>query len=230
MTVSRRVLALISTLALSGETVGNRGGECLELLTGVPVHAEIAAKGIAHLVAAAARILTEHEDAALAAQLVHTRAVMACHGEDQVGAFDQLTRQEAGAVSREIEAPLEAHEIGAFGGGRAVPGTGAGRRHFDFETAFLEREQRRGERAAADVAGADEQDVLDHGARRPTARRSSCTLNVPSRTMCACGLVQSTTVEGGRFPSTPPSRTSNCPAATAGAKSRAMASAPGPGG
>src|SRR6266550_2939282 len=108
MTVSRRVLALISTLALSGETVGNRGGECLELLTGVPVHAEIAAKGIAHLVAATARILTEHENAALAAQLVHTRAVMTCHGEDQVGAFDQFARQEAGAVSREIEAPLEA--------------------------------------------------------------------------------------------------------------------------
>src|SRR5204863_9975998 len=152
--------------------------------------------------------------------------------EDQVGALHQLAGQQTGAVPGEIEAALQANEVSAFGSRSAVPGAGAGRRYRHLETALLERalEQRGGEWAAANVAGADEQDVLNHGARRPTARRSSCTLNVPSRTMCACGLVQSTTVEGGRFPSTPPSRTSNCPDATAGAKSRAMASAPGPGG
>src|SRR2546426_532499 len=115
MTVRRRVLALVSTLALSGEAVGPRGREGLELPAG-----------------------------------------------------------------------------------GAVPRTGARRRHRHFETALLERalEQRCGEWAAANVAGADEQDGLNHGASRPTARRSSCTLKVPSRTICACGLVQSTTVEG----------------------------------
>src|SRR5882762_7139529 len=117
MTVSRRVLALISTLALSGETVGNRGGECLELLTGVPVHAEVAAKRIAHLVAATARILTEHEDAALAAQLVDARAVMARHRQDQIRLLHQLACEQARAMSGEIETPLEAHEVGALGCG-----------------------------------------------------------------------------------------------------------------
>src|SRR5207247_2048379 len=162
MTVRRRVLALISTLALSGEAVSHRGREGLELLACVAIDAEVT----------------------------------------------------------------------ALGRRRAVPRTRAGRRHAHLETALLERalEQRAGEWAAANVAGADEQDVLDHGARRPTARRSSCTLNVPSRTICARGLVQSTTVEGGRFPNTPPSSTRSFPAATARAKSRAMASAPGPGG
>src|SRR6266571_6219057 len=158
--------------------------------------------------------------------------MMAGHGENQVGALDQLPRQEARAMAGEIQAALQANKVGAFGGRGAVPRTGARRRHRHFETALLERalEQRCGEWAAANVAGADEQDGLNHGASRPTARRSSCTLKVPSRTICACGLVQSTTVEGGRFPNTPPSSTRSLPAATAGAKSRAIASAPGPGG
>src|SRR5712671_5902269 len=82
MTVSKRVLALISTLALSSETIGHGGGECLELLAGIAVHAEIAAKGVAHLVTASARVLAQHEDPALAAQLVYARAMMAGHRED----------------------------------------------------------------------------------------------------------------------------------------------------
>src|SRR5437870_1923247 len=120
MTVSRRVLALISTLALSRESICHRGREGLELLAGVAIHTEIAAKGITDFVAAPARVLAQHEDSALTAQLVHAGAMMACHGEDQVGAFDQLTRQEACPMSREIEPPLEADEVGAFGRGRAI--------------------------------------------------------------------------------------------------------------
>src|SRR5712691_8733682 len=90
MTVSKRVLALISTLALSRESIGYRGRESLELLAGVAVDAEIAAKGIAHLVAAPPRVLAQHEDSTLAAQLVHARAMMSRHGQDQIGALDQL--------------------------------------------------------------------------------------------------------------------------------------------
>src|SRR5438552_4359754 len=232
MTVRRRVLALISTLALSGEAVSHRGREGLELLACVAIDAEVTAERIADLIAALAGVFAQHEHLALAAELVDTGAVMPGHREDQVGALHQLAGQQTGAVPGEIEAALQANEVSALGRRRAVPRTRAGRRHAHLETALLERalEQRASEWAAANVAGADEQDVLDHGARRPTARRSSCTLNVPSRTICARGLVQSTTVEGGRFPNTPPSSTRSFPAATAGAKSRAMASAPGPGG
>src|SRR6266550_7557466 len=232
MTMSNRVLALISTLALGHEPVGDGSREGLELLAGVAVDAEVAAERVAHLVAAAARVFAQDEYLALPAQLVHARAMMAGHREDQVRAFDQLAREQAGAMPRQVEPALEPHEVGAFGGRRAVPGAGAGRGNRDLDAALLQGalEQRRGERAAADVSGADEEDVLDHGASRPTARRSSATLSVPSRTISARGLVQSTTVDGGRFPRTPPSSTRSCPDWTAGAKSRAIASAPGPGG
>src|SRR2546422_2674129 len=129
MTVSRRVLALISTLALSRESICHRGREGLELLAGVAIHTEIAAKGITDFVAAPPHVLAQHEAWAVTAQLVHARAMMACHGEDQVGALDQLTRQEACPMPREIEAPLEADEVGAFGCGRAVPGSRSRRGH-----------------------------------------------------------------------------------------------------
>src|SRR5215510_8713108 len=90
MTVNRRVLALISTLALGHEPVGDRGGEGLELLAGVAIDAEIAAERIADLFAAPAGVLAEHEDAALAAELVDAGAVVARHGENEVHPLDQL--------------------------------------------------------------------------------------------------------------------------------------------
>src|SRR6185295_6786203 len=146
--------------------------------------------------------------------------------------FHELAREQPGAMAREIQPALETHEVGAFRRRRAVPGTRARRRDANVEAPLPQRalEQRRRERTAADIAGAYEQDVLRHGARRPTARRSSATLSVPSRTICASGRVQSTTVEGGRFPSTPPSSTSSFPASTCAAKSRAIAAGPAPGG
>src|SRR5438552_8787438 len=175
MTVRRRVLALISTLALSGEPVGHRGRKGLEFLAGVAVDAEVAAKRIADLIPAAARVFAQHEHLALAAQLVDACAMMPGHRENQVGALDQLARQQTRAMPREIEAPLQADEVRALRSGGAVPRARPGRCDRDLEGALLERalEQRGGERAAADVAGADEQHVLNHGARRPTARRSS---------------------------------------------------------
>src|SRR5262245_6589377 len=232
MTVSKRVLALISTLALSGQAVGDRLRECFELLSRIAIDREVAAERVADFVAALAGVFAEHEHLTVAPQLVHPRAMVARHRENQVRLLDQLAREQARAVPREIEAPFQSYEVRAFGRRRAIPGSRARRRHDDLEAAVLERalEQRGGERAAANVAGAHEQDVLNHGARRPTARRSSATLSVPSRTICASGRVQSTTVDGGRFPSTPPSSTSNVPARTAGAKSREIAAAPGPGG
>src|SRR6266576_4653497 len=232
MTVNSRVLALISTLALGGEPVRHGSGEALELLTGITVDAQIAAKRIADFVVAPAGVFAQDEHVSLTAQLVDAGAMMSRHGENQIRLLDQLAREQPGPVPGEIEAAFESDQIRPFRRRGAIPGARPGGRDRDLDAALLERalEQRGGERAAADVAGADEQHVLDHGARRPTARRSSLTLSVPSRTICARGLVQSTTVDGGRFPHTPPSRTSSWPFFTAGAKSRAMASAPGPGG
>ena len=50
----------------------------------------------------------------LAAQLVYARPVMARHGEDNVGLLDEVPREQAGPVTREIEPVLQGHEIGAF--------------------------------------------------------------------------------------------------------------------
>src|SRR5438477_3406556 len=232
MTARSRVLALISTLTFGGESFRDGGSERLELLAGIAVHFEVSTEGVTHFVATATNVLAKDEHVSLAAQLIDARPMVASHRQNQIGLLDELPREQAGAMTGQIEPTLEADEIGAFGGRRAVPGSRSRRRHFHVDPALLERalEERRGEWAAADVAGADKQDVLGHGARRPTARRSSLTLSVPSRTICARGRVQSTTVDGGRFPRTPPSSTSSVPDSTAGAKSRAMASAPGPGG
>src|SRR6185295_16520803 len=212
MMARSRVLAPISTLSLGGQALCRVPHERLELDARVAVDLEIAAERVADLgvIPVAPGVLAEHEDATLAAQLVHPGAVVARHREDQVGLLDELARQQAGAVRREIETALQAHEVGALGGGRPVPRARAGRCYLDsLDAAFLQRaqQQRLGERAATDVAGADEQhalDLFDHGARRPAARRSSPSVTAPSRTRRAPGCVQSTPVEGGRLPSTPP--------------------------
>src|SRR5438093_3854643 len=102
MTVRRRVLALISTLALSGEAVGHRGREGLELLAGVAIDAQVAAERIADLVAALAGVFAQDKDLPLAAELVDAGAMMPGHREDQVGALHQLAAQQAGTVTGEI--------------------------------------------------------------------------------------------------------------------------------
>src|SRR5437660_1861889 len=223
--------------ALGGKALDDRPDQTFQLDAGLAIHVEVAAEGVAHLglVALASGVFAEHEDAPFAAELVDARAVMAGHGEDQVGLLDQLPRQEPGAVTREIESPLEPHEVGALGRGGAVPRARSRRADVHaVQTLFSERalEQRGGERTAADVAGAHEEDLLDlrhQGARCPAARRSSAIGIAPSRITRGCGAVQSTTVDGGRFPNTPPSSTSSLPASTAVAKSRAIAAAPGAG-
>src|ERR1043166_5200305 len=99
----------------------------------------------------------------------------------------------------------------------------AARRELEpFAAALRERalEQRRRQRAAADVAGAHQQDAfrvrllgsIAYGASRPAARRSTASGSAPSRTSRGAGCVQSTTVDGGELPSTPPSSTSSVPA------------------
>src|SRR6266853_1493913 len=230
ITASRRVLALTSTRELFDDTIHGRLEERLELDARVAIHVEVAAEGVAHfgLVPLTAGILAQHEHVTFAAQLVHARSVVPRHREDQVGAVDQLARQEPRPVAREIEPPLESHEIGSLGHRGAVPGPGAGRGDRDPLDAALHEsalEQRRRERAAADVASAHQQDAfrvrfLVHGASRPAARRSSPSVTAPWRISRGVGCVQSTTVDGGEFPRTPPSSTSNVPASTAGAKSR----------
>src|SRR5437870_11350582 len=129
ITASRRVLALTSTRELFDDALHRRLQERLELDAGVAIHVEVAAEGVAHLgvVPLAAGVFAEHGYVALAAQLVHARPVVPRHCEDQVGAVDQLTRQELRPVAREIEPPLESHEIGALGNRGAVPGPGARR-------------------------------------------------------------------------------------------------------
>src|SRR5207245_129736 len=79
---------------------------------------------------------------------------------------------------------------GAYlGDRRTIPGPGAGRGDCDSLDRALHQgtiEQRRRERAAADVSGANEQDAfrvrfLGHGASRPAARRNSPSVSAPSR-------------------------------------------------
>jgi hypothetical protein len=109
---------------------------------------------------------------AFATQLVHAGPVVARHGEDQVRGVDQLAREQPRPVARQIEPALEPDEIRALRRRRAVPGPGArGRDRDPLDPALGERalEQRRRERAAADVPGTHQQNafrdrVLVHGA------------------------------------------------------------------
>src|SRR5690606_30683958 len=115
----------------------------------------------------------------------------------------------------EVEVVLEPHEVGPLRRRDALPGASAGRLDDDvLHPAGLEPgpEERLGQRRAAGVAGADQQDP-GHGARVPTRRRSSRRGIAPSRTSWAAGPVQSTIVEGGTFPRGPPSSTRSSPAA-----------------
>src|SRR5205085_644834 len=128
---SRRVSALTSTRELFDDALHGRLDESFELGTGVAVHVQVAAERIADLrfVTLSSGVLAQHEHATLAAELVHPRPVVPRHGEDQVGAFDQLPRQEARAVAREVEPPFEPDQVGPLGDGRTVPRSGAGGRH-----------------------------------------------------------------------------------------------------
>src|SRR2546426_943545 len=204
ITASRRVLALISTAReLFHDALHRRVDQTLQLGAGVAVHLEVASERIAHLgvVAFAPRVLPEHEDLALTSQLVHPRPVMARHSEDEVRRIDQLSGEQACPMGREIEAALQPHEIRALGHGRTIPRPRARGRHLEVVDATLREgalQQRRRERAAADIPGANEEDlfrrrVLHHGASRPTARRSSAIVSAPSRTSRGAGCVQSTT-------------------------------------
>src|SRR6266446_2135433 len=200
ITASRRVLALTSTRELFGDAIHGRLEERLELDTRVAIHVEVTAEGVAHLglVALAAGVLSQHEHMTLAAQLVHARPVVPRHGQDEVGVVDELARQEPRPVARQIEPALEAHEVGSLGDRRTIPGPGAGRGDCDSLDRALHQgtiEQRRRERAAADVSGANEQDAfrvrfLGHGASRPAARRNSPSVSAPSRISRGAGRVQ----------------------------------------
>src|SRR5713101_7719897 len=104
----RRVLAPISTLTLLHQALDHGGNQGLQLGAGVAVDIEVAAEGVAHLglVALAPSVLAEHEHPPFPTQLVHPRAVVAGHGEDQVGLLHQLAGEQPRAVSREVEAAL----------------------------------------------------------------------------------------------------------------------------
>src|SRR5215212_5821898 len=69
-----------------------------------------------------------------------------------------------------------------------------------------------------------------YGANLPAARRNSPLGIAPSRTNLGIRSVQSTSVDGGTLPRTPPSRTSSSPLRTASPNSSTSRSAPGAGG
>src|SRR5436189_58021 len=123
ITASSRVLALTSTRELFDDALHRGLQQRLELGAGVAIHIQVATEGVADLgvVSLAAGVLTEHEHVTLPAQLVHPRPVVPRHGEDQVGAVDELARQQPRSAAREIEPALEAHEIRPFGHRRTVP-------------------------------------------------------------------------------------------------------------
>src|ERR1041384_7115638 len=138
MTVSRRVLALISTLALGGEAVGHGSDERLELLAGIAIDAQVAAERVADLVTPPSGVFAEDEHSALAAKLVDASAVVPRHRQNEVGLLDELARQQAGAVAREVQSPLESDEVRALGRRCAVPRARAGRRDVDVQPALLQ--------------------------------------------------------------------------------------------
>src|SRR5664279_15800 len=128
--------------------------------------------------------------------------VMRPHREDEIGAVEQIAREEARLVRREIDVVLEAHEQGAVGGGRAFPGGRAGGADVEVVETLLRREPARdglGHGAAAGVAGADEEDA--HAAHWSPIRSGTLARNVaegiaPGRMTRRRLPVQSITVEG----------------------------------
>src|SRR5256886_6718294 len=145
ITASSRVLALISTARkLFDDPLHRRVDKGLELDAGVAVDLEVASERVAHLcgVALAPGVLAQHEDMALAAQLVDAGAMMAGHGQDEIRLGDQLPREQTGAVRREVEAALQPHEVIALRHRRPVPPPGPGGRHLDRKSARLNSKHR----------------------------------------------------------------------------------------
>src|SRR6266480_7604499 len=138
MTVSRRVLALISTLAFGGEPVGDGGRELFELKARVTIHFDVPPERIADLVGTFAVVFAEHEDFALATQLIHARAMVPRHRQNQIGLVDELAGEQPGAMAREIESAFEPDEVGALGDGRPVPRARARGRHLHFQAPVLQ--------------------------------------------------------------------------------------------
>src|SRR6266550_8400503 len=152
-TANRRVLALISTAGFRDDAIHRGGDEGGELGRGVAIHLEVAPEGVADLggVAAAARVLAQHEHAAFAPQLVHPGAVVARHRKDEIGLLHDVAREQPGAMAGEIESLLEADEVGTLRHRGAVPRTRAGGGHVDpIDAALAEGalHQRRRQRAA----------------------------------------------------------------------------------
>src|SRR5262245_4551872 len=154
------------------------------------------------------------------------------HGEDEFSLLYHVTGEQTGPVAREVQAVFQSDEVGAFRGRSPIPGARSGRHGLDvLDAPALELPDQQGlcQRAPADVAGTN-QEHLAHGAALPARRRSSDRGKAPSRTSRGSLLVQSTTVEGGTFPSTPPSSTSREPLLTTSLKASTTPVAPGAGG
>jgi hypothetical protein len=88
--------------------------------------------------------------------------VVARHGENEIGSFDELTGKELSPVPAQVEAVLESHEVGSLGCGGSIPcpGTGGGDGHlFRAPAGKSLPKQRLGHGTAAGVTGADEEDA-----------------------------------------------------------------------
>jgi hypothetical protein len=84
------------------------------------------------------------------------------HDEDDVRVGDEPLAEKARAVVVEVELPLDSHEHRSIRRGGPLPRARPGARGVDVVHAMLDGDlarDRRGERAAAGVAGADEEEL-----------------------------------------------------------------------
>ena len=153
--------------------------------------------------------------------------MVARHREDQIGALT------SSRVSSRARCPLRSSpcsrpdQIRALGDRRTVPRTGAGGRDRYLICTPAASASRSSASAIGlrqvlpvqtkrtcigqNISGAGPLAAPSHGASLPAARRSSARGIAPSRTSRGTVSVQSTSVDGGTLPSTPPSSTSSSP-------------------
>jgi hypothetical protein len=86
--------------------------------------------------------------------------VGALHGQDEIGALNEVGRDHAAAMARDVELSSGGN-LDGFGGGRAPVERESGRRDggVDLPIAELFAQERFRHRRTADVAGAQHQDV-----------------------------------------------------------------------
>ena len=209
----------------AGDAADHGADQLLQLGVGAAVAGEVGAERIADLGAARPRARRRRRAGAPCPRRPSsaTRARWwPGHDEHEIGASHQLPRQQPGAVLAEVETVLQPDEVGAFGHRRAVPGARCRRRRPSPGRARAPPAPRAGAPSAIGLRQVlpvqtkrdvrcswPETSVTARAARRrAAARRAGSRPRAPSG---APESVQSTSVDGGTLPSTPPSSTSSSP-------------------